>query len=94
MHGDLRTPDKLIDGVCGSDDAGHMWLAPILPGVLNSVYIIFNEPWSVSQIRLWNYSKTPSRGVRDIAVSNGWQYSDPIHCTNMYIHVIIFIDYN
>ncbi len=67
--GDIRTPDKLIDGVRGTEEAGHQWLAPILPGVINNVYVIFNEPWSVSQIRLYNYGKTPSRGVREIAVS-------------------------
>ena len=33
---DVRTPDKLIDGVNETLDGRHMWLAPILPGkVLN-----------------------------------------------------------
>ncbi|EPY79533.1 hypothetical protein CB1_000916014 [Camelus ferus] len=32
--GDVRTPDKLIDQVNDTDDGRHMWLAPILPGLL------------------------------------------------------------
>lgn len=68
VKGDLRTPDKLIDGVRGVNEPQHMWLTPILPGVLNSVYVIFNEPQTVSEVRLWNYGKTPNRGVKDIAV--------------------------
>lgn len=50
-----------------------MWLAPILPNVANSVYVVFDEPRTVSEILVWNYGKTPSRGTKDIAVSeNGW----------------------
>ena len=32
MSADVRTPDKLLDGVCESDEWSHMWLSPILPG--------------------------------------------------------------
>lgn len=31
---DVRTPDKLIDGVNDSVDGRHMWLAPILPNIV------------------------------------------------------------
>lgn len=34
--GDIRTPDKLIDQVNDTSDGRHMWLAPILPGLVGS----------------------------------------------------------
>lgn len=36
MCGDVRTPDKLIDQVNDTSDGRHMWLAPILPGLVGT----------------------------------------------------------
>lgn len=38
VSGDVRTPDKLIDGVNGTNDGRHMWLAPVLPGQVSAVF--------------------------------------------------------
>ena len=35
VQDDIRTPDKLVDGVSDTMDGGHMWLAPVLPNMVS-----------------------------------------------------------
>ncbi|KAF7251384.1 hypothetical protein EG68_09121 [Paragonimus skrjabini miyazakii] len=69
INPDVRTVDKLTDGInSGKDMAHHCWLTPILPNKLPCIYVVFNEPMKLAGIRLWNYTRTRERGVREFAV--------------------------
>ena len=61
MSEDVRTPDKLIDGVNNTKDDRHMWLAPFqTPGTYfnlnggqpNEINIIFDKKVSFGYIRI------------------------------------------
>jgi len=66
MEGDIRTEDNLLEGAPGT--SGRMWLAPYAQQPHNSIEFVFAEPTHISCIHLWNYTRTPSRGARDIEI--------------------------
>mmetsp|Transcript_14686 Transcript_14686/g.22754 ORF Transcript_14686/g.22754 Transcript_14686/m.22754 type:complete len:328 (-) Transcript_14686:190-1173(-) len=81
MEQDERTIDKLFDGVNETEDDNHMWLAPFKftrsraaaqssqqtssLRVPNYVEVMFDSPVCLGAVRVWNYQKTPSRGVHE-----------------------------
>jgi len=42
IDNDIRTPDKLIDGINDTRDGRHAWLAPIIPGQVSK-----SEPYNI-----------------------------------------------
>jgi len=81
MASDVRTLDKLFNGNNHTYDDLNMWLAPFKftrsAAAANSqsqtsdkrepnfISIMFDQPTCISAVRLWNYSKTASRGVHE-----------------------------
>eukprot|EP00929_Paragymnodinium_shiwhaense_P020879 TRINITY_DN13777_c0_g1_i1.p1 TRINITY_DN13777_c0_g1~~TRINITY_DN13777_c0_g1_i1.p1 ORF type:complete len:1653 (+),score=426.78 TRINITY_DN13777_c0_g1_i1:112-5070(+) len=64
MQSDTRTEDNLLRG--GPPRPGQMFLAPFIRQPSPHVELVFDEPTRISCMRIWNYSRTPSRGVRDL----------------------------
>ena len=68
LANDPRTVDKLVDGTNSSYDDRHMFLAPFTPGRSNTIKIDLGYGERIAALRLWNYAKTSTRGVRTFEV--------------------------
>lgn len=70
--GDVRTPDKLVDGVNNTTDEEHMWLFPFTLGSRHELRIDLGSTKTMSGLRVWNYNKSfesaRSRGAKQVTI--------------------------
>ncbi|CAD8068559.1 unnamed protein product [Paramecium primaurelia] len=77
MRGDKRVVENLLDGINETHNDIHMWLAPFTNRCfdhsqdpqINTLYFGSEQPFALGCIIFWNYTKTPLRGVHEIAIS-------------------------
>ncbi|ETV65305.1 hypothetical protein, variant [Aphanomyces astaci] len=69
---DIRVVQNLFQGINNTWDAAEAWLAPLASSLGqcdgNVVFAMFDTPVTVSMIKIYNYSKTPDRGAREIEI--------------------------
>ncbi|GMT30271.1 hypothetical protein PFISCL1PPCAC_21568, partial [Pristionchus fissidentatus] len=69
VRDDPRRSENLINGVNEELSAVHSWLTPLLPNRCARVFFIFDIPTFVTKMIIYNYRKTPTRGVRHLSIS-------------------------
>ncbi|UMM13682.1 hypothetical protein L5515_001836 [Caenorhabditis briggsae] len=69
IKNDLRTSNNLIASPNDTDLAKHMWLTALLPNRCARVFFVFDVQTYISKIVIYNYRKTPERGVRHISLT-------------------------
>ena len=69
---DIRTPDKIIDGVNNTTDEEHMWLFPFTQGSRHELRMDLGTTKTLKGLRVWNYNKNfesaRSRGAKNVTI--------------------------
>lgn len=94
ISGDVRTPDKLINGENDTNNGDHMWLAPILPSIVSVVIdlvLIINQDAALVYCLFYSLHY-----VKEKVRSCGPDFSPPIIsnacltcCMNQYSEVLL-----
>ncbi|OQR99159.1 hypothetical protein THRCLA_06594 [Thraustotheca clavata] len=69
---DARVPENLFNSINNTWDASNAWLAQLASSLGyaqgNVIYAVYDNPIAISMLKVYNYSKTPERGAREIAI--------------------------
>ncbi|GMT00885.1 hypothetical protein PENTCL1PPCAC_23059, partial [Pristionchus entomophagus] len=68
VNDDPRRSENLMNGI-NEESASNSWLTPVLPNRCPRVFFVFDLPTLISKMVIFNYRKTPERGVRHLSIS-------------------------
>ncbi|KAF8365490.1 hypothetical protein PRIPAC_83319 [Pristionchus pacificus] len=68
VQDDPRKSENLTNGI-NEEFASNSWLTPLLPNRCPRIFFVFDLPTFITKMVIYNYRKTPERGVRHLSIS-------------------------